>query len=294
MNKAQKGASALFAAYFLWGAMPLYWKMLEHISSFEILCHRVVWSALFTAILLATRRQVRYAVDFVRREPKKALTLCAGGFMIAFNWGMYIWGINHGHVLECSLGYYINPLVSMFLGLVFFREKMDRLQTAALLLAAAGVTVELIAVRSIPMLSLGLALTFGLYGALKKAIPIDSSASLCIETISVTPAALVCLFWLQHAGYAAFPYDPLTFLLLAGAGITTAFPLILFAYGAKNVRMTTMGFIQYTSPTLLFILGTFLYNEPLRQSRVLTFVFIWAALAVYGYDTIKKERIRLQ
>jgi chloramphenicol-sensitive protein RarD len=180
VDKARKGAAALFAAYFWWGAMPVYWKLLERIQSSEILCHRVVWSALFTVILLAARGQIRRTLDFIKREPQKALTLCAGGFLVSFNWGIYIWGINHGHVLECSLGYYINPLVSMFLGLVFFREKMDKLQTAALLLAIAGVTVELIAVHSIPVLSLGLALTFGLYGALKKAIPIDSSASLCI------------------------------------------------------------------------------------------------------------------
>lgn len=286
MNKNRSGILALFLAYLIWGAMPVYWKALEFLSSSEILGHRVIWSAIFTSILILLQKNWISAVDLISNRKKDVLLLAAGGFLIAFNWGLYIWAINHGRILEASLGYFINPLVSMFFGMIFFHEKLRKVQLVALALAVTGVAAELIAVGSIPIVSIGLALSFGLYGVLKKAISVSPSVSLFIETVTICPLAMVWLFLLQETGVASYPYDFTTNLLLAGTGIITSIPLILFAYGASRVPMTTMGFVQYVSPTLSFILGTFVYNEPLLISRICTFLFIWTALVLYSADAI--------
>lgn len=287
-----KGIAALFSAYFIWGAMPVYWKALEAVSSFEILGHRVIWSALFTFILMFGHRNRMIFMDMLKERKKDIFWLACGGFLISFNWGLYIWAVNHGRILETSLGYFINPLVSMFFGMMFFREKLNKIQMIALYLAVLGVSVELVSVGSIPLVSIGLALSFGSYGVLKKAVRSKPDIALFIETLTVTPIALTFLVFLQKEGTASFPYDGLTNILLAGTGILTSIPLILFAYGVARVPLTTIGFVQYVSPTLSFILGVYVYSEPIRMSRITTFIFIWAALAVYSADAILKSRRR--
>lgn len=290
MSDGKKGVAALFLAYFCWGTMPVYWKALEHISSSEILGHRVIWSAVFTLALILARKAWGATRDFVCKNPRQTLWLAAGGFLITTNWGLYIWAINHGRILESSLGYFINPLVSMFFGLVFFRERLRRFQVLAILLALAGVLAELVAVGSLPLVSLGLAVTFGLYGVLKKSINTTPEIGLFIETVTVTPFALAFLWYMQKNGAASFPYDAVTTALLAGTGIMTSIPLILFAFGARRVRLTTLGFVQYVSPTLTFLLGTLVYKEPLLISRITTFAFIWAALAIYSIDAVIQNK----
>ena len=287
MGESNKGALALFIAYLWWGAMPVYWKAISHVASTEILAQRVIWSMVYTLAVILIYRDWRSVADFVRSSRAGFLCLIGGGFLITANWGLYIWAVNHGRILESSLGYFINPLVSMFLGLVFFREKLRGLQWAALVCAAVGVCVELAVTGSIPLVSLGLAFTFGLYGALKKAVRIQPAAGLFIETAVAAPFALIYLFTLQKSGVSSYPYDMTTNLLLAGTGVMTSIPLILFAFGAKRVRLTTIGFIQYISPTLTFIIGTLVYDEPLHLSRIVTFAFIWCALAVYSVDAIE-------
>jgi len=290
VNENKSGVLTLFLAYFCWGAMPLYWKALESIPSAEILGHRVIWSAVFTLLLIVMQKSWGTVTDFMLTQRKKALCLAGGGFLITFNWGLYIWAINHGRILESSLGYFINPLVSVFFGMLFFHERLRPFQMTALLLALSGVALELISVGSIPLVSLGLALTFGLYGVLKKAVAISPSAGLFIETMTVMPFALLWLIWAQEKGVASYPYDAWRDILLAGTGVMTSVPLIMFAYGAKRVPLTTLGFVQYISPTLTFLIGTFVYNEPLRSSRICTFVFIWAALAIYTFDAFMHGR----
>ncbi len=288
-----KGIAALFFAYFIWGAMPVYWKALEALSSFEILGHRVIWSVFFTFLLMFGHRNRMIFMDMLKERKKDIFWLAGGGFLISFNWGLYIWAVNHGRILETSLGYFINPLVSMFFGMMFFMEKLNKIQTIALCLAVLGVSVELISVGSIPLVSIGLALSFGSYGVLKKAVKAKPDIALFIETLTVSPIAMTFLMFLQKEGTASFPYDGLTNILLAGTGILTSIPLILFAYGAARVPLTTIGFVQYVSPTLSFILGVFVYNEPIRMSRITTFIFIWAALAVYSADAVFKSRRKI-
>lgn len=290
MNQNAKGIGTLSLAYFIWGLVPFYWKALGHIPSLEILGHRIVWSALFTFILISGHKNREILSEMLAGSKKDVLWLAAGGFIISFNWGLYIWAVNHGRILESSLGYFINPLFSMFFGMMFFNEKLNRVQTLALALAILGVSVELLTVGSIPFVSIGLALSFGLYGVLKKVVKAPPAAALFIETLTVTPFALACLVFLQKAGSASFPYDSFTNIMLAGTGILTSIPLILFAYGAARSTLTTIGFAQYITPTLTFMLGVFVYNEPIQMSRISTFIFIWAALVVYSADALLKNR----
>lgn len=290
MSDSQKGAAAGFLAYLWWGSMPVYWKALQNVSSFEILCHRVVWSALFSFAVIAAAGSIKKGLAFAKENPRRALLLAAGGFLITFNWGLYIWAINDGRILETSLGYYINPLVSMCFGMALFGEKLRRAQIAALALAAAGVCVQVVALGELPLVSLGLALSFGLYGVLKKGVPIDPPIALFIETLAVTPAALAWLWFLQRGGSAHFPYGTATNLLLAGTGIMTSVPLFLFAFAAKNIRLTTLGFIQYVSPTMTFLMGTLIYHETLSPAKIVTFVCIWTALALYSGDVLLASR----
>lgn len=288
-----KGIVALFIAHFIWGAMPIYWKALKSISSFEILGHRVIWSAFLTLFLMFMRKNRKILMQTLKERRDVLLWLAAGGFLISFNWGLYIWAVNQGRILETSLGYFINPFISMFFGRILFKEKLNKIQMSALVLAVIGVSVELLAAGSIPLVSIGLALSFGLYGVLKKSIKVKPDVALFIETLAISPFALLFLIFLQKEGIASFPYDGLINILLVGAGILTSVPLIFFAYGAALVPLTTTGFVQYVSPTLSFMLGIFVYSEPIRMSRMITFIFIWTALAVYSTDAVLKSRHKL-
>ena len=293
-----KGIAALFFAYFIWGAMPVYWKALEAVSSFEILGHRVIWSALFTFILMFAHKNRTIFLGMLKERKKDVFWLAGGGFLISFNWGLYIWAVNDGRVLETSLGYFINPLLSMFFGMIFLNEKLNRIQTVALGIAVLGVSFELAAVGSLPLVSLGLALSFGLYGVLKKMLKVRPEIALFTETLTVTPFALAWLIFLQKESGSSFPYVGVTNLLLAGSGIMTSIPLLMFAYGASRVPLTTVGFVQYITPTLSFAIGILVLNEDIQINRVVTFIFIWAALALYSADlmfsrrkSIKKDEI---
>lgn len=290
MTEPQKGAAAVFLSYIWWGSMPLYWKLLAGVPSVEILGHRVVWSAAFMALVLFAARGWREAFAFVRREPRAACWLACGGFLITFNWWLYIWAVNSGRVLDTSLGYYMNPLLSMLFGRFFFGERMSGAQKAALAVAAAGVAVQVASLGSFPLVGAGLALSFALYGALKKKIPADPSVSLSVETFAVAPFAFAWLAWLESAGAAAYPYDMRTNLLLAGAGAMTSSPLLLFAYGTRRVRLVTIGFIQYVSPTMTFVLGTFLYREPMSWDKLAAFGLVWCAIALYLADAALAAR----
>ncbi|MEG1602701.1 MAG: EamA family transporter RarD [Cloacibacillus sp.] len=290
MTDSQKGAACAFLSYLCWGSMPVYWKALAHVSSFVILCNRVLWSAVFTIMVIAGARMWSTGAAFAAKNKRQTLWLVVGGFLITFNWGLYIWAINDGRILETSLGYYINPLVSMCFGMLFFGERMRRAQVAALLLALAGVLVQVFYLGEVPLVSLGLALSFGLYGVLKKAVAVSPPIGLFIETISVAPAALLWLWYMQRTGEATYPYDMWTYLLLAGTGIMTSVPLFLFAYATKRIELTALGFIQFVSPTMTFLIGTLIYHEPLSPIRTLTFVLIWSAVAVYCADKIYLAR----
>jgi len=285
LKESQKGAAALFAAYVCWGSMPIYWKAIGSLSSCEILAHRVVWSMLFTLVLALVQGKLE-SIREITKDRRGVLCLLCGGFLITANWWLYIWAVNNGRILETSLGYFINPLVSMALGMLFFREKLRRLQKIALALAVSGVFAEFVVARSLSAVSIGLALTFGIYGALKKAVSFDPVTGLLIETSAVTPFALAWLIMGQRAGLFSFPYGAATDLLLAGTGIATSIPLILFAFGARRVRLVTLGFVQYVSPTFTFAIGTLIYREPLSSARLYTFACVWTAILLYTADAL--------
>ncbi len=274
----------------MWGAMPIYWKAIEAVSSFEILGHRVIWSVVFTLVLITLKRNWQVIGKMLRSRKKDVLWLAAGGFLISFNWGLYIWAVNGGRILETSLGYFINPLLSMFLGMIFFKEKLNRIQTLALVLAVLGVSIELVAAGSLPLVSLGLAISFGLYGVLKKTVAVEPEIALFTETVTVAPFALAWLIFLQKEGASSFPYDSMTNLMLAGSGIMTSIPLLMFAYGASRVPLTTVGFVQYATPTLSFAIGLLIFKEDIHINRVFTFMFIWAALILYTTDLVFSGR----
>ena len=290
MDQNSKGIIALFSAYLMWGAMPIYWKAIEAVSSFEILGHRVIWSVVFTLVLITLKRNWQVIGKMLRSRKKDVLWLAAGGFLISFNWGLYIWAVNGGRILETSLGYFINPLLSMFLGMIFFKEKLNRIQTLALVLAVLGVSIELVAAGSLPLVSLGLAISFGLYGVLKKTVAVEPEIALFTETVTVAPFALAWLIFLQKEGLSSFPYDSMTNLMLAGAGIMTSIPLLMFAYGASRVPLTTVGFVQFVTPTLSFAIGLLIFKEDINMNRVFTFMFIWAALILYTTDLVFSGR----
>lgn len=280
-------------AYCMWGVLPIYWKALESVNSVEILCHRVIWSMLVTCLAVTALKKWEAISDFIRNDFRGFLSLVASGFIITLNWGLYIWAVNHGKVLETSLGYFINPLVTMLFGMLFFHEKLRRVQFIALALVVVSVLVELVTMGRLPLMSLGLALTFGLYGVVKKGVQIDPITGLFIETLAVSPVALYWLFAIQSKGAASFPYNTATNLLLIGTGVITTIPLILFAMSFKKISLTTAGFIQYTSPMITFFLGTFVYKETLPPSRLISFCFIWAAIAVYVADSVRQSREQL-
>ncbi len=277
------------AAYTLWGVLPLYWHLLGHVDSMVILANRVLWSAVFTLlVLLCTRRIPQLAAAFRDRHTRRYLLLCA--VMVTSNWGLYIWAVNNGHVLDASLGYYMNPLMSIALGVIFFQEKCGPLEWCAFLLAVAGVIVSTVSFGQFPWIALLLAGLFAAYGAIKKKFHLDAAAGICIETLMMTPLALLFLAFAPVSRSAIWALDPVTALLLVSTGPVTALPLMLFARGVNDLPLSTMGFLQFILPTLIAVTGVAFFHEPLTADRIVAFAFILAALALYTAGLIRRER----
>lgn len=288
--ESTQGFGAALGAFFLWGTLPIYWKAVQSVDPFEILCHRIVWSLVFIGLVLTVKR--RWAETFAPMRSLKNLgILVLSSLCIGTNWIIYIWAVNTNHVLETSLGYYINPLVNILFGAIFFSERPSRLQFVAIALAALGVVNSIFSYGGLPWISLVLAVSFAFYGLLRKVAAVESLPGLFLETAVLAPASLAYLAYLNLNDKASFLTGPLTVdLLLVGAGVVTAIPLIGFAYGARRLQLTTLGILQYTSPSIAFLLGVFLYREPFTSSHLLTFALIWAALAIYTGDSIRTIR----
>lgn len=286
-TEARTGVAYGLAAYLLWGFFPLYFKALAGVTPLEILAHRILWSVLSLALLLTVLR--RWAgVRLALVAPRTLLTLSATTLLIAVNWLVFIYAVGAGKVLETSLGYFINPLVSALLGLLFLNEKLSRNQKASFLLAAAGVLLLTIQHGELPWIALTLAFTFGLYGLLRKQAPVDAIAGLTVETLLLFPFAAAYLGWLVYDGKSAFVVAPprLT-LLLACSGILTSTPLIWFAAATKRLRLVTVGLMQYLVPTLHFLLAVFAFGELFTAAHLLSFALIWAGLVLYTVDAVK-------
>lgn len=289
MNERVRGGLAIFLAYVIWGAMPVYWKALKAIDSSEILGHRVVWAFLFTILLLAGQKKVRGVIRTLQNDRRLAATLTASGIIVTLNWYLYIWAVNHDRILEVSLGYFINPLISVIFGVIFFRERLRPLQWAAILLGAVGVGAEVVGLGRVPTIALGIAFSFGIYGLLRKKTDIDAVAGLFVETSVMTLPALLWLAHCQRSGVAHYPYGAGVNLLLVGAGVLSSIALILFAWGARRIRLSTVGLIQYTSPIMTFFLAVFVYREAINPTKLFSFALIWAAILLYTCDSLRRR-----
>ncbi len=289
-RQAAIGVACSVGAYALWGFFPVYFKAVADVPALEVLAHRVVWSAVLVGGLISLRRGWRL-VARVLAAPRLLLTLAGSATVISVNWGVFIWAVGQGRILECSLGYYINPLVSVLLGVVVLGERLRFGQWLAVVLAAVGVGVEIVTVGALPWIALTLAVSFALYGLIRKTAPVDPVSGLFIETLLLSPVALLYLAVLMLQGQGNFlAGDWRIDGLLLLAGPITALPLLLFVAGAQRIRLTTVGLLQYIAPTGHFILAVLVYKEPFTQAHLATFACIWAALAIYTLSILQRQR----
>ena len=279
------GYMAALGCYVLWGILPLYWYLMADAEANEILCHRILWSVVFMLIVIvATKRWHTLKKDCLElwQNKKRGAMMVAAAIIISLNWLTYIWAVNHNHVIDTSIGYYINPLVNVLFGVAIFGETLSAPKKLSIALAAVGIFLMTWQIGKLPWVSVALALTFGSYGALKKKLKLDPFTSITLETLLLFPFAFYYVANLTAAGAAHFgPKTPTLSLLLAGCGVATAVPLILFSYGANLLPLNVLGFFQYISPSMTLLLGIFFFNEPFGTTQLFTFGFIWLALLVF-------------
>ncbi len=287
------GVFCALGAFLIWGLSPLYWKALHTVGAFEIIVHRIIWSfaVLMPLTLISHRREAfRQTLSSLRMM----LILSATAILVAANWLIYVWAVNNSRVIEASLGYYINPLVNILLGMLFLRERLRRAQTVAVALAAAGVLYLTVHHGVVPWVSLCLAFSFGFYGLIRKVAAVGALVGLTVETLLLMVPAGIWLLHLHHTGGGVFLHTGIqTDLLLVGTGILTATPLLLFNLGARRITLASLGFIQYTAPTGMLILGVARFGEPFTHIQAVTFGLIWVALSLYSWDTLRAHRQRL-
>lgn len=290
-----KGILYATSAYLLWGLLPIYWKALHIVPAAEILGHRMVWSLFVVVVLLAWKRHWGWVKTAVS-TPRILLSFIGSGLLLGANWLTYIWAVNAGFVVETSLGYFVNPLVNVVMGVLFFRERLRVGQWTAVFIAFVGVLFLTLGYGQLPWIALTLALTFSFYGVLRKKAPLNSLEGLSLETAVLFPFAFGYLLYLQVSGQAMFAHAGwVTTLLLVLAGAVTAVPLLLFAAGARRIHFSTVGLLQYIAPTMQFSLGVFLYHEPFTTQRLIGFSVIWLALLLYSVDGVRNGRkLRLQ
>lgn len=285
------GAIAAFGAFFIWGFLPLYFNIIgSQVLPWEILIHRALWAVpMLACYVLFTHRgpQLLRVLTNWRILATLFVTAC----LITTNWGVFIWAVTHGHIIESSLGYYINPLLNVLLGYIILKERLRPLQMVAVVIAACGVIIMVAGFGHVPWIALILAVTFGSYGLIRKQAPVDNVTGLFVETLMLAPAAAIWLALLYQHNEAAFGMiNWQTNALLIGCGLITIVPLILFVGGAKSLRFGTLGLIQYVTPTLQFLTGVFIYHEAFTQADAITFGFIWVGLMLYTVDTLRAQR----
>ncbi|HUX14496.1 MAG TPA: EamA family transporter RarD [Spirochaetia bacterium] len=283
-----------FLAFTIWGLLPFYWKWLHVVPAVEILAHRVIWSALFMGLLVVVRHRDEIR-DFLKDRRMRARSIAAVTFCavaVSANWLLYVWAVNADHVVEASLGYYFTPLLNVFLGVVFLKERPRGLEISALILATVGVVVVTAGFGSIPWISIGLAVSFGFYGLVKKIGHLNAAVGLAFEMLLLLPAAGIYLAVIGAGGRDHFFATPLVTILLAGSGAITAIPLLLFGAGARRVPLSHVAFFQYLAPTLMLLIGTIIYREPVTTPQFLSFIFIWIALAIYTVSLVRASRGR--
>jgi len=293
MDESTKGTISTITAFFVWGIFPIYWKALQHVSSTQILAHRVVWSLAFVLVLLSIQRRWNEAKSVMSFYPNMSIFLVTS-FLLGGNWLIYIWAVNSNQIVEASLGYFINPLVNVCLGMVFLRERLYRSQFVSVALAFVGVLFLTLQYGRLPWIAFTLALTFGTYGLLRKTAKAGSMVGLLFDTGFLAPISLLYLLFLAAHGSGAFVSINLkTDALLIGAGVVTAVPLLLFAYGARRIQYSTVGFLQYIAPTGQLLVGVFLYREQFTRAHAIGFGLVWVALLLYSTSTFLTYKRRI-
>ncbi|WP_299983902.1 EamA family transporter RarD [Desulfobacula sp.] len=289
MNQQFCGVLFGLAAFTAWGFLPAYWKQMQEVGAFEILCHRIVWSCIFLTVIISLQKRWG-EVGSIVKTPAKLKGLILSGFLIGLNWFVYIWAVNSGRVVETSLGYYINPMINVLIGYLLLGETFSRLQCIAVLFALAGVIYSLIAYSALPMFALTLAITFAFYGYSRKKIQAAPIPGLLIETMVLfVPALAYIMFKLIFVG-SYFIKDLELTLWMAGAGVVTSLPLLWFAAAAKRLNLSTIGILQYLAPSIAFILGVFVYKEPFTHHNLITFGCIWMGVFLYTWEFLMKNR----
>ena len=293
MDNTFKGTITTASAFFLWGIFPIYWKALYHVPSIQILAHRVIWSLIFMLCLVSLQRQwkeAKYIISLSRDMPRFLIT----SFLLAVNWLTYIWAVNTNQIVEASLGYFINPLVNVCLGIIFLKERLERWQILSIVLAFFGVLFLTLHYGRVPWIAFTLAFSFGTYGLLRKTAKAGSMVGLLFETAILTPFALLYLITLGARGSGAFGFINLqTDVLLAGAGLVTTIPLLLFAHGARKIQYSTVGFLQYIAPTGQLLVGVLLYKELFTRTHAISFGLVWMAIIIYSISSFVGYKKRL-
>lgn len=287
MNKSTLN---VIGCYTLWGLLPIFWKLLSGVNSAYVLAQRVIFSCIFClAVILIKKRGGEIKNIVGNKSERRKFLLC--GILISANWGIYILTVAMGRILEASLAYYMNPLFSVLIGAVFFKEKLSAVQWSSVALAFAGVMFSVIRYGTVPYLAIIIGLTFALYGALKKGIKADSETSICMETMSVLPLAIIFIAYAQFSELTTYSsLSAAEVILLVLTGPVTSIPLMLFAKGIKGIPIVTSGILMYINPTLQLLVGMFIYNEAFTQTNAITFAFVWAAVILFVYDSFRRHR----
>lgn len=289
MTKVNKGLLFGVSAYIIWGLLPLYWKLVEEAGAYEILAHRGIWSLLICVSLLALRKQLKSAYEMVRSSRTFSLLFLASG-LLTINWGVYIWSVTVNRVVEAALGYYITPLINVTFGVLLLREKLRPAQWIAVALAAAGVVILTLGYGSLPWIALVLAISWGSYSLIKKSLNLGALETLSLETLFAFLPNLIFLLIIQGNGSAEFGSTWTISILLFGAGAATVIPLLLFNGSTTRLPLSTVGLLQYITPTIMFFIGIFINDEDISMTKVLGFAFIWLALAVLSRDLYRSSR----
>lgn len=293
-SAAARGALAAGLSFLFWGLWPLYWRQLESVSPFELIAHRILWSVLLLLSIVLAQGSGRQLRSALASGPVLGQSLLSG-LLLATNWTIYIWAVNNGHVIDSSLGYFLTPLCNVALGYVLLHERLRATQWTAVAFALAGVSVLLLRAGHLPWIALSLAGSWSTYGALKKKSSLGPIAGLTMETLLLSPAAAALLWWRVHAGVSVFAQasERLDALVLA-SGIATTVPLLMFAYGARRIRLATLGLLQYIAPSVQFLLGLWFYQEPFDTVRWHACLLIWCGLVIYTADSFWAQRTRIR
>ncbi len=292
MDNYRLGIFYGLGAYLLWGVLPIYWKLLQHVEAMEILASRFLWSAVFVFLLLLATGKLNIFMQETKAifsTKKKACCMVLAAIMISFNWGIFIWAVEAGRIVETSMGYYISPLMNVLFGVVFLHERLSKLQFAAVGCAAVGIGVIIVHNGGLPWVALTLPLTFAFYGLLKKIIVAQPMTSILLETLLISPLAAGYLYYLSiNEGTVYQSCDMNTLLLLAGAGAVTATPMLLFTACARKLPLNIVGFLQYISPSISLMIGVLIYGEPFTSTTATAFGCIWAGLALFIWSQLRR------